>query len=52
MEAPKKLNIVGPRIQEIRLKTKPPMTQENLVARLQVLGLGYMDQSKISRIEG
>lgn len=47
----KKDNIVGDRVRDTRLKAKPLITQEDLVARLQVLGLDYMDQAKISRIE-
>jgi transcriptional regulator with XRE-family HTH domain len=44
-------NIVGPRVRQARLNAQPPVTQSDLAARLQVLGLGYMDQAKISRIE-
>ena len=52
MEAQRKAaNIVGNRVRDARLKAKPPITQEDLVARLQVLGLSYIDQAKISRIE-
>jgi transcriptional regulator with XRE-family HTH domain len=51
MEDQRRTNIVGDRVHEARLKAKPPITQEDLVARLQVQGLGYMDQAKISRIE-
>lgn len=46
-----RLNIVGSRVREARLKAKPRISQEDLVARLQVEGYSYMDQSKISRIE-
>ena len=52
MEEQKRANIVGDRVRDTRLRTKPLITQEDLVARLQVLGLEYMDQAKISRIEG
>lgn len=46
-----KANIVGYRVRQARLKAKPPITQEDLAARLQVQGLIYIDQAKISRIE-
>jgi len=45
-------NIVGHRVKTARLKNNPILTQEDLVARLQAEGLEYMDQSKISKIEG
>jgi HTH-type transcriptional regulator, cell division transcriptional repressor len=51
MKDQRKTNIVGDRVREARLNAKPPITQEDLVARLQVQGLEYMDQAKISRIE-
>jgi len=51
MASPKKLNISGKRIRLARLKAKPPITQEQLVARLQVKGLAQIDQAKVSRIE-
>ncbi len=51
MATSEKANIVGNRVRQARLKAKPPITQEDLVARLQVKGLAYMDQAKISRIE-
>ena len=43
-------NIVGPRVREARKIAKPPITQKDLVARLEVLGL-EIDQSMISKIE-
>lgn len=43
-------NIVGKRVQEARNQAKPPITQKDLVARLQVLGL-KVEQSTISKIE-
>jgi len=43
-------NIVGKRVREARKQAKPPTTQKDLVARLQVLGL-KVDQSTISKIE-
>ena len=51
MEVQRKINIVGDRVRKARLNAKPPITQGDLVARLQVQGLEYMDQAKISRIE-
>lgn len=51
MKERKRLNIVGNRVRESRTKAKPFITQEDLMARLQVLGLEYMDQAKVSRIE-
>jgi transcriptional regulator with XRE-family HTH domain len=51
MTKPHKANIIGERVREARLKAKPPITQLDLVARLQVQGLTNMDQAKISRIE-
>ena len=43
-------NVVGPRVQEARRHWQPPLTQRDLVARLQVMGL-RMEQSTISKIE-
>lgn len=51
MKERKRLNIVGNRVREGRAKAKPFITQEDLMARLQILGLEYMDQAKVSRIE-
>ena len=51
MKAPQKANIVGSRVREARLKRKPPITQGDLAARLQVHGLTQIDQAKVSRIE-
>lgn len=45
-----KKNIVGPRIRLARKAVKPPLTQMDLVARLQVLGM-MVDQSGLSKIE-
>lgn len=47
----KKRNVVGARIRQTRKAAKPPITQSDLVARLQVLGI-MIDQSGISKIEG
>jgi len=46
----KKKNIVGDRIVQARKVAKPPITQKDLIARLQVLGI-KMDQSTLSKIE-
>lgn len=43
-------NIVGRRIKEARLKCKPPVSQEDLAARLAARGV-YFDRSAISRME-
>ena len=43
-------NIVGPRVRQARRVAKPKITQRDLVARLQVLGV-MIDQSGLSKIE-
>lgn len=43
-------NVVGPRVRSARKAAKPPVTQAELVARLQVLGV-ELDQSALSKIE-
>ncbi|MFC1977388.1 helix-turn-helix domain-containing protein [Chloroflexota bacterium] len=43
-------NIVGSRIAQARKAGKPPITQVDLVARLQLLGV-MIDQSTLSKIE-
>jgi len=43
-------NIVGSRVRQARKIAKPPITQKDLAARLEVLGL-EIDQAKISKIE-
>ena len=45
-----KKNIVGARVRQARKASKPPITQTDLVARLQLLGIS-IDQSGISKIE-
>ena len=45
-----KRNIVGARVCQARKATKPPITQIDLVARLQLLGV-MIDQSTLSKIE-
>ena len=43
-------NIVGSRVHHARRVAKPRITQQDLVARLQVLGM-TIDQSSLSKIE-
>jgi len=43
-------NIVGPKVRLARKLSQPPLTQRDLAARLQVLGLG-IEQSSVSKIE-
>lgn len=43
-------NILGKRIQALRKKAKPPVTQEDLVARLATRGI-YLDRTGLTRIE-
>jgi len=45
-----KRNIVGARVRQARKTAKPPITQLDLVARLQVLGM-KIDQSGLSKLE-
>ena len=45
-----KKNVVGPRVREARRKARPRISQSDLVARLQLLGV-MVDQSAISKIE-
>ncbi len=43
-------NIIGLRVRQARRATKPMITQKELMARLQVLGI-MIDQSGLSKIE-
>ena len=45
-----KRNIVGGRVRQARKAARPPITQTDLVARLQLLGV-MIDQSGVSKIE-
>lgn len=45
-----KRNLVGTRVRRARKSAKPVVTQSDLVARLQILGM-KIDQSGISKIE-
>lgn len=43
-------NIVGNRVRQVRKSIEPPITQLDLVARLQILGM-KIDQSGLSKLE-
>jgi len=45
-----KRNVVGDRVRQARKAVRPPITQIDLVARLQILGM-QIDQSGLSKIE-
>lgn len=45
-----KRNVVGDRVRQARKVARPPITQIDLVARLQILGM-QIDQSGLSKIE-
>ena len=45
-----KKNVVGARVRKARKSSKPPLTQLELLARLQVLGV-TIEQSALSKIE-
>lgn len=45
-----KRNIVGTRVRQARKAVRPPITQRDLAARLQLLGI-VIDQSGLSKIE-
>jgi len=46
-----KRNVVGDRVRQARKVARPLITQIDLVARLQILGM-QIDQSSLSKIEG
>jgi len=46
----KRKNVVGPKIREARLAEKPPATQQDISARLDVLGI-TLSASSIGKIE-
>ena len=48
--ATKRMNIVGERVKQARLKHKPPLTQDELSGRLSVIGVA-IDRAGISKIE-
>ena len=43
-------NLIGRRIRETRLKSKPPISQDDLAGRMAAKGI-TLDQTAISRIE-
>ena len=43
-------NEIGPRIRELRLESKPPVSQDDLAGKLAARGV-LLDRSAISRIE-
>jgi arginine repressor len=43
-------NVIGRRIREARLKSKPPVSQDDLAGRLAAKGI-VLDQTAVSRIE-
>jgi HTH-type transcriptional regulator, cell division transcriptional repressor len=48
--ATKRMNIVGERVKQARLKHGPPLTQDELSGRLSVIGVS-IDRAGISKIE-
>jgi hypothetical protein len=44
-------NVIGRRLRQARLKARPPVSQEDLAARVSTQGIS-LDRSAISRIEG
>ena len=44
------LNIIGPRVQQVRLTRNPALTQEALASKLQILGWD-IDRFGVSKIE-
>jgi len=47
---PSARNLIGPKVRQVRLRTDPPVSQEDLAGRLAVAGVA-IDRSAISRIE-
>ena len=43
-------NIVGRRVKDVRLKCKPPVSQEDLAGRLAAQGI-LLDRTAVSRVE-
>jgi transcriptional regulator with XRE-family HTH domain len=50
IEVVSKKNVVGSQVRKARKVVKPPITQVDLVARLQLLGI-MIDQSALSKLE-
>ena len=48
-QAPER-NLVGKRIRDVRLRCRPPVSQDDLAGRLAARGIA-MDQSAVSRME-
>jgi transcriptional regulator with XRE-family HTH domain len=48
--ATKRMNIVGERVKQARIKHKPPLTQDELSGRLSRLGV-YIDRAGIAKVE-
>lgn len=46
----KERNLIGDRVREARLSTKPKITQKDLLARLEVRGIN-LEKTTISKIE-
>lgn len=46
----KERNLIGDRVREARLRTKPKITQKDLLARLEIRGI-YLEKTTISKIE-
>ena len=45
-----KKNIIGARVRQARKSAKPPITQKDLIARLQLMDIS-LDQSGLSKLE-
>jgi transcriptional regulator with XRE-family HTH domain len=43
-------NLIGPRVRQVRLRMKPPVSQDDLAGRLAAQGI-QLDRSAVSRIE-
>ena len=43
-------NVIGPRVKEARVNHKPPLTQDQLAAKLELMNI-KIDRISISRIE-
>ena len=50
MPTAKRLNIVGERVRQIRLKRKPQLTQDQLSGKLAAIGVS-IDRAGLSKIE-
>jgi transcriptional regulator with XRE-family HTH domain len=43
-------NLIGPKVRQVRLRTKPAVSQDDLAGRLAARGI-QLDRSAVSRIE-